>query len=101
MNKVEIEGKVLAAWMSGKGGFITKIAVVHEHNVNGTVIMKESVFIAVMTDPEKIKKIDVVAGDKIRIIGHLNIDNGITSGGNSWSKMMLYADNIEVLKYAS
>ena len=100
MNNVELQGRVLSARMSKRGGFIVKVAVVHEHNVNGTKINCESVFITIMTDPVKIKGVDLVAGQTVHITGHLKPEISVSATGNTRERMQVFADDIEVISYA-
>lgn len=92
LNRIELEGKVLSAWIANKGGLIIKVAVKHEHRIGNEVIVTESVFKAIFNDLARISMIDVVAGDKVRIIGHLYLNHTATH-----ETLQLFADEIELL----
>lgn len=96
LNKIEIEGKVLSAWIANKGGLIVKFETKYPHRFGDTVVpANPSVFRAIFNDLKRIPTIDVMAGDKVRITGHLHINHTMTH-----ETLQLYADDIEVVSFA-
>lgn len=100
LNKVEIEGKVLAVWIAKKGGLIMKVAVTHTHRVGNDTITVESVFRTIFNDLERIPTVDVMEGDRVRVVGHLFLNHTISKTGCSHETLQLYADDIEVVSLA-
>ena len=100
MNKVEIEGKVLASWLTKDGFLIMKVAVVYEHTVGESKITMESVFRPILLDKKKILMVDVVAGDKVHVTGYLYDEKRISQGGNTHSTIKFIASDIEVVSFA-
>ena len=100
LNKIELEGKVLATWIAKKGGLIMKIAVTHTHRVGNDTITVESVFRVIFNDIERIPTIDVMEGDKVHVTGHLYLNHTVSAGGCTHETLQLYADGIEVVSFA-
>lgn len=100
LNKVEVEGKVLSVWVSKKGGLIMKLAVTHNHRIGDSIVTVESILRPIFNDTKRIETVDVMAGDKVRVIGHLYLNHTISATGCTHDTLQLYADDIEIISFA-
>ncbi len=99
-NCFELEGSVLAAWLSKKGGLAVKLAVTYEHKLGEEKIVLESVFLVVFTEKKKALSLDVAQGDIVKVTGYVHLEHRLSTGGNAHQAVMLIGDELEVLQKA-
>lgn len=100
LNKVEVEGRVLSVWIAKKGALCMKLAVTHNHKIGNETATVESVFRPIFNDTARIPTVDVMAGDKVHVTGHLYINHSVSASGCTHETLQFYADDIEVVSFA-
>lgn len=100
LNKVELEGKVLSAWIAKGGAFLMKVACSYKHRIGDEVITEEKVFRPIFNNKERIPLLDVVAGDKVKVTGHLHLNHKESATGCTHDYLQFYADDIEIVSFA-